>query len=273
MNWYNWALLVTDERDFIAGWNIDISDFPIIKSATPNEFNQQEFALAYWYCLCTNYAPIWMLADNTWLVLNTKQRQDTVELRAKMADFNPKTWGYLSEWVKNIQQYARTLWEKVSYVRVSTKTQDFWDLYNKGYRINIWITVWETFLSDAQDNGRLDQISFWPAKFGHSTTIRKMDKDNIIDNYKDVLKYNIYSVKDLKALIDNWTIYEWAYVIFVDKEDLITNTKNKIMEEITLQGAKDAFTNWFWNGERPKEVALREEVASMIEKMYEKLKN
>jgi hypothetical protein len=30
-----------------------------------------------------------------------------------------------------------------------------------------------------------------------------MDKDNIIDNYKDVLKYNIYSVKDLKALIDN----------------------------------------------------------------------
>jgi hypothetical protein len=76
----------------------------------------------------------------------------------------------------------------------------------------------------------------------------------------------------LKALIDNWTIYEWAYVIFVDKEDLITNTKNKIMEWITLQGAKDALTNWFWNWERPTETASREEVATMIERMYEKLK-
>jgi hypothetical protein len=43
------------------------------------------------------------------------------------------------------------------------------------------------------------------------------------------------------------------------------------MENIKSESAKKAFINWFWNWERPQENAKREEVASMIERLYEKI--
>ena len=47
---------------------------------------------------------------------------------------------------------------------------------------------------------------------------------------------------------------------------------NAILSNINLQDAKTAYTNWIWNWLNGTTPATREEVASMIERMYEKLK-
>lgn len=49
--------------------------------------------------------------------------------------------------------------------------------------------------------------------------------------------------------------------------------KQKLMSNITIESAKTALTNSFWNGERPQEQCTREEVAAMVERVYEAIKN
>lgn len=43
------------------------------------------------------------------------------------------------------------------------------------------------------------------------------------------------------------------------------------MENITIEAAKTALTNSFWNGERPQDPVTREEAAAMVERVFEKL--
>ena len=58
----------------------------------------------------------------------------------------------------------------------------------------------------------------------------------------------------------------------IDKADpIITNYKKQIMENITIDSAKTAYTNNFWDGTRPTETVTRQEAAAMIERVYEKL--
>lgn len=54
-------------------------------------------------------------------------------------------------------------------------------------------------------------------------------------------------------------------------EEIITNYKIKRMGGITIEDAKKALENNFWNGEYPQAQASREEVAAMIQRLYIKL--
>ena len=57
------------------------------------------------------------------------------------------------------------------------------------------------------------------------------------------------------------------YAIFDSKdEDAIANYKKSIMENITIEDAKQAYLSGIWSGERPHDAATREEVAAMIQR-------
>lgn len=62
------------------------------------------------------------------------------------------------------------------------------------------------------------------------------------------------------------------YAIIPTQEiDTILLYKQRIMDGISIESAKTAFTNGFWNGERPKDTVTREEAAAMVERAFEKL--
>ena len=49
--------------------------------------------------------------------------------------------------------------------------------------------------------------------------------------------------------------------------------KQKLMENITIESAKQAMLNSFWNGERPQDAITREEAAALVQRAYEAIKN
>lgn len=64
------------------------------------------------------------------------------------------------------------------------------------------------------------------------------------------------------------------YSIFDSKdEDYLLDYNKRIMENITIEDAKEALLAKIWNGERPQEPASREETAAMIVRAIKQLQN
>jgi hypothetical protein len=245
---YNWTILQENETDFILGWDdFDINNLPSIPRKDRIEFNQNEYAWEFGYCLCNLYGPIANISNNISFRPDKDQRYDLCKRRVAKPDFQPKVWGYGCVWIDIVRNYAKLRWHDVISYIVNTKSQLFWDLLKKWYTLTIWITVWETFLTDAQDNGILNQTSFWKAKFWHfNSTIEQINwKFYIQDNYKWVLKYNIYEVEELKTLIDNGIIFKTAYVFF----------------------EKEAKKATIWNGNRPEDNITRFEINTILKRL------
>ena len=206
----NGAILELDDRDWIAGWeDVSLDGLPTIKTPD-NEYNQNEFASEYGYCLCTLYRAIWVVADNCWISFNETQRKELAKLRYNSYDFKPEVGGYIAEWLNIVRKYTA---KDLAQYRFSVTDSIFNTLLDKWYRINIWISVWETYLKDRQDNWQLDQVSFGKTKYWHSTTIKKDGANYIIDNYKWKYKWNKIKVGKLQELIDGKIIFPYAYII------------------------------------------------------------
>lgn len=264
MEWFNGCLFSVDERDFLLGWDININDLPNITTST-YEYNQLEWKDEFWYCTCTIYAPIWIVSDNANRVLTDKQRKELVTERVNLPDFNPNVWWYLSEWINITRKYYKSLWYKVSSLQVNVKT-DLIKLLDKGYRVNIWMIVKDDFIVDSQKDWILNNLPKWNSKYWHSTSVKKIKDSYIVDNYKWTHTYNKILLKDLQGLIDDWVIYEHAYILFLDKQDIILNFKNKLMEDIR-QSAKDFINRGYMKAENMKQPITKEDMATIFERV------
>lgn len=258
----NWAILDYDERDFILGGEISLPD---ILSPT-YEYNQLEWKDEYGYCLCTIYAPIWVVSDNTNITITGKQRKELVEQRYNLPDFDANVWWLLSEGINITRKYYKSIWYKVSSLRINTK-EDLFNLLDKWYRVNIWMIVKDDFIEDTQKDWILNSTPIWNPKYGHSTSIKKIWDNFIIDNYKWTHTYNKILINDLQNLIDEWIIYEWAFVLFLDKSNIINNKKKQLMEDIKLESAKAFVSRWYTNWERPQDNITREEMWAIFERV------
>ena len=81
------------------------------------------------------------------------------------------------------------------------------------------------------------------------------------DNWRQYLPYDLFG-----------NLYTSKYAL-VDEPSILTLYIKKIMENINIEKAKEAFTLWLWNGLDATKPASREEVATMILRWLEKLKN
>jgi len=103
----------------------------------------------------------------------------------------------------------------------------------------------------------------------------------ILNGYSDITKQ--FRIKQSYKKWDNWhqyLNYSDIWLLFpskfslIDKQDpIIINYKKKIMEWINIEKAKEAFEKWLWNGLDATKPATREEVATMILRWLEKLKD
>ena len=211
MKWYNWTMLTERDEDLqIVGWEFNLEKIPDIKLSTI-EYNQNEFAKDYGYCLCSLYAPIWW-AENI-KEINEKDRKDLSFARIRKTDFDINSGWYWHIWVDLIRNYLK-LYDKeiIQYTFKKTDSLFYWFL-DKWYRIIIWLSIKDEFFNDSQSDWILDSDWAWSTKYGHFATIKKVGENYcIVDNYKWVLKYNIYTIKQLDKLISNWVIFNSCYV-------------------------------------------------------------
>lgn len=258
----NWCILDYDERDFIAGGDFNIETLPTITTNT-NEYNQNEYANQYWHCLCTLYASVWVYSDNLNTSVDNWQRLELTKIRSSMKDFDKNIWWYLSEWINCVRKYF-----SVQSIRVNKK--DFKKILDKWYRLNIWISVKDDYLEDIKD-WVLNSTPKWNTKFWHSTTLKKINDNYIVDNYKDVFKHNKISVNNIDEFINSNVVFEWGYLIFSDSDNRILQIKKNIMSNIKLESARKAFELWIWNWKDWDKQVTREEASAMLYRLYEKL--
>jgi len=91
---------------------------------------------------------------------------------------------------------------------------------------------------------------------------------------KGMIDLNSYGAENGYFLFP-WELFDTTFtkyaIIPIQDIDAILLYKKRIMENITIESARTAFTNWIWNGLDPQKAASREEVAAMIQRAMEKI--
>ena len=105
----------------------------------------------------------------------------------------------------------------------------------------------------------------------------------VIIGYDDIERQLICKNSYWTEKYDGWLFYisyeNYSTILFpskysiIDSKDEIITYKEKIMEWINIGKAKEAFEKGLWNGKDATEAASREEVATMILRGLEKLRD
>lgn len=197
----------------------------------------------------------WSETRTTWKELWLEAEKE------KMLDV--KSWTYLVNWPKFLKMKGLISgYSKVSSLDeikdsifsgkpVSVWSNKIkWSLVKKApFTVVEWNSYWHAFIIIGYDDDKEHFIlknSYWKDEF---------------DNWKFYLKY-----ENIDLLFDS------KYSL-IDSPDLILQYNKKIMSEINIEKAKEAFELWIWNWKDATKPASREEVATMILRGLEKLKN
>jgi len=172
-----------------------------------------------------------------------------------------KVWTYIVNWPKYLKMKWLIKWyalihtlDEIKHSIDNNRPVSTWSnkinwraWLNAPYILSEWPSYWHAFLIIWYDDEKqllTIKNSYWKERF---------------DNGKNYLKYS-----------DIWLLFNSKYSL-IDAEDPILTYKKKIMDWINIEEAKTALTNWFWNGKNPTWTASREEVATMIQRLYIKL--
>lgn len=176
--------------------------------------------------------------------------------------FNPSSWAAIKSWPK----VGKELWYLAWYVTVDTVDEILNSIANGrpvqcGSNQIDWNSAtaenWWTVSGKASYGHSiiLNGYSYKTKQFRIKQSYNKWDSGHQFLNFSD---FNL--------------LYPSKYSL-IDNPDPIISYKQKIMDNISIDSAKKAFENGFFNGERPQDTATREEVAAMVERAYEKLVN
>lgn len=262
----NWAILEISDLDYVAWWGVfDIEKLPDIKTIS-NELNQNEFASAYGYCLCTLYGILWSAYDNI-KELSEEERKQLSKQRAEMDDFNPSVWGYISRGVDLVRKYYKKTFPNVTSIAIEVGSDTFYRALEKWYRLNIGLYIKEWYKEGTSD-GVLVFDELWKKnRYWHSLSIKKIWDLYIVDNYKGIMPYNTFKIEDFKKFI-NEVFFKYAYLIYNPDR----NMNDEIRKNIKLESARKAFDKNIWNGMDWDKPATREQVAAMIDRALELIK-
>lgn len=188
---------------------------------------------------------LWLIALEDWLL-------------------DPKAWAAIQSWPKLLRNEGYIDW----WAKLSTMDGIRSSIYNQRP-----IVVWSNKIkwSDA----RVDPfIATLGESYGHAF---------IIIWYDDIERHLICKNSYWDEKYD-WGLFYLDYdnyneILFpskyslLDSADPILDYKRKIMEEINIDKAKEAFEKGLWNGLNATQTASREEVATMVLRGLEKLRD
>ena len=177
---------------------------------------------------------------------------------------DPKAWAYIQSWPKLL----RDLGYIDGWAKVNTIVEIKHSIYNDRPRV-----VW----SNKIDWGTASVYPFIAKEgnsYGHAFTIIGYD-----DNKELLICKNSYGTEKFDNGLFYIDYFDYQSILFpskyslIDSEDDILKYKREIMEGINIDKAKDAYDLGLWNGLNPTQNASREEVATMVLRWLEKLRD
>lgn len=227
-----WAILETDERDYILwassdGNFLNLEDLPKVKIEKVIEYNQLEWKEIFWFCMCTLYAGLTMYSTNAKKKIWPEKRKEMCEKRSRLPDFDKKVWWLLSVWVKTVID------ETKDWIVYRTHKSNALGLIEKGYMVNIGMYIGNDFNIFSKDKilSLNEILQIKDKKYGHSICI----KDDLVNSYV-WLKENIIKIEDKAKFINSWFVFDWVYLIVPNWV-----IRDKCYEMIKKMWGKEAF--------------------------------
>jgi len=235
-------------------------EVPIRASIDDNEFQDQSIDYPYGCVFFAN-----SMGSNAMNFVEGGNDRSTWKWLCDYAEginkFNPKVGAYIIDWPK----VGVKLGYLSGYVEVKTVAQikqsiASWRIVHMGSSQIDWaLTI---------KNG---YTIVWGNSYGHSMHIVGYDDNTELFKIKDSYGTGQRLGGYMYLKYENINLLFSSKYSLIDKEDEVISYKKRIMENITIPSAREAFTNGFWNGLNPQQPASREEVAAICQRLFEKL--
>jgi len=229
---YWWLIKKTSYKDYIFWGNTDSSTKFEIRNGNklePIEYNQK---LIWNYC-CTIMAAIWCISD---LTRYNYKRNELKEIWRKAIDLwaDPYQGWYFYKAVDLVRKEWNDINnDKLSTYRIKLLWEDLMSILNSWHSVMCWYNGNSNYNKDKNDDWVLGWTKFWRTTYSHAVRIRKKFSTKlsqgvnnlftiqVIDNYTGLVKFNIYTLKYFKELIQNWVFFEYWYLFFNQKHNMI----------------------------------------------------
>lgn len=217
---------------------------------------------------CGLFWIMWVISDLTWYEFT---KEDILSIQRLAVDkYKLKVpWGmYMYRAVDCLRNWwnAKFPDKKLISFRTHIWSDIFLEALQKKHSLVVWYKTSIEYYKDSQDDWKISKEDY-PKWWGHLVRTNFLNRSvKIDDNYFGTKKFNTYENDKIIKLKENWVFFPSAYLFLFD-----TSIKDDIRDNIDLEKAKEAMDNLFWNWLNPRKSASRQEVATMMQRIYEKL--
>jgi len=253
--WFYGAIHKEDPRDYKLGGDTGI-EIPEAFNTETHEYNQLEFSKIFWNNLCTLYWPTGSLSDLIGRFIEWADREELCKKRTSEDDWDASIGGYWVVWVNCVRHWWNDANPNNQIRQFNLTKEQFMEALIKGHRPIIGYRGNSAYNLDASD-GVLDSVDIWKTTYGHFTTVKFIDGEFVVDNYKWVKTHNTYKIADFEAFIDSDITFP-SYYLYLFASDAMD-------AQIALLKDK-------WKDERP-DITFNADKIKEYKEMLSKRKN
>ena len=216
------------------GSTIDRDQVPTITSKVV-QYNQDEYKTN----TCTVYAAMWSWTATTGIEIPKAKRIEIVDEAIKRwLDIN--IWRWVHSAVKLVYDM---MWE-VSFVSVSTWSDDYFEALKRGYHLVAWYNGNRIYNTDRDNNGIVEINNRGKTSYWHC--IRHTNYDTrVVDNYP-ARKTNLYELPNIQQKMKVWWQIFYNTYFYIPKIIIPMNNlpAHKTADQVTSQDDKAIITAW-----------------------------
>lgn len=197
---------------------LKVDDLPILPYHDYPQLNQYKYAKTKSACTI-----VWALIDACYLYEIKPTDQDMlecVEFAHTECNYQYWRWWFADLGMRAVEKFFEKKYnKKLYYSTMRWDNPDFWKLLKKWYMLGFTYDGNYAYNKDYQSDSILDGSKFWKREYWHRTSLIYKDKKIYVVDSSAGNKYNVYEVKDLIWLIQNW-VYDETFFIYTKEVDL-----------------------------------------------------
>lgn len=208
-----WGLIEKyDSRDYFLGWE----NKTFINKFNPyqklQEFNQMNETIHR--NSCTIFGWMWSVGYNSWI----KFTQHEVEKASQRAidDWvvDPNYWATFIGAVNFLRKYCKKTYDLdlISF-RIPVDSEEFKNALDNKWACMIWYRTSNTLNNDIQKNWIAEEKNYPKWNWHLVYYIYKSNDEYVINSYKWRKKYNQFRFKYFSDLLENWVLFQYAYIL------------------------------------------------------------
>jgi len=215
---------------------------------------------------CTRQSPVHIInAQNLYVSTQTQRKFSTVDVKpiwVEAVNNNPNIsseWDLITNWLSQCKnKWLITWYSIVSTIDEMKHSISKWRLIATGSNNWNWNTVRNTHLYEIRTDWRVVWHAFCIVGYNELGWVAVNSYWE--DNWVFTIPYNLTD-----------TLYTRFSVSDTKDESYIINYKQSIMNNITIESAKEWYKLWLWDGTRPNDPITRQESVAVAYRLYENL--